>query len=182
MRIDKGEMGLKEELRDFPNSSNTHLHVFACKEEHVNKRTIAIVAGAIVLAASAAWLFAGSQTTGRVSEELLGSVPAGIMATVTSKDGLHVAYVVQKGDKQLVVVDGQPGPEYDRISEGSPVFSRDGKRAAYVAQKGDKQLVVVDGQPGPEYDGIVKGGPTFRPNASLEYLAMRSGRLYRVKQ
>jgi roadblock/LC7 domain-containing protein len=69
---------------------------------------------------------------------------------VFSPDGKCVVYVAMKGDKQLVVVDGQPGPEYDGIR--NLVFSPDGKTVAYAAVKGDKWFVVVDGQPGPEYD------------------------------
>ena len=47
-----------------------------------------------------------------------------------------------------MIVDGQPGAEYDGIE--IPVFSPDGKRVAYAAQKGDKSLVVIDSLPGPE--------------------------------
>jgi roadblock/LC7 domain-containing protein len=53
----------------------------------------------------------------------------------------------------LVVVDGQPGPEYDEV--WCPVFSQDGKRVAYASKKDAKWLVVVDGQPGPDYDWII---------------------------
>jgi len=100
---------------------------------------------AVILVAAASGLLVGSQATCRVSERLLGSVPAGIIATVVSRDGLHVAYAVQNGGKQLVVIDGKPGPEYDGISAGNLVFSPDGKHVLYVARKGDKQLVIVDG-------------------------------------
>ncbi len=70
-----------------------------------------------------------------------------------SPDGKRVAYVAVKGWarissrptsmtatgapwKCVVIVDGKPGPDYDQIGKGSPIFSPDGKRVAYVAQKG----------------------------------------------
>jgi hypothetical protein len=63
-------------------------------------------------------------------------------------------YAARKGDKWFVVLDGQAGPEYDEILEGTPVFSSDGKRVAYGAGKGGKRFVVIDGQEGTMYDGI----------------------------
>lgn len=78
-----------------------------------------------------------------------------------------------------MVIDGQAGPEYDGI--GTPVFSPDSKRVAYLAVKDKKCLVVIDGQAGPEYGMIVKGGPTFQADGTLEYLAIKSSGLYRVK-
>jgi hypothetical protein len=76
-------------------------------------------------------------------ERLLGRVPDGVMATFTSRDGLHVACMAPKRGKLLVIVDGLPGPEYDGIIDGHVVFSQDGKRVAYGAQKDNKHLVVV---------------------------------------
>ena len=111
----------------------------------------------------------------------LGTIPSDVTASTTSRDGCHVAFVVAKGGKGFVVIDGQAGPAYDGIAGGSPVFSPDGQRVAYGAQKGGKQLVVIDGRPGPEYDGIVKGGPVFRSDGTLEYLAVKAGTLVRVK-
>jgi roadblock/LC7 domain-containing protein len=73
---------------------------------------------------------------------------------VFSTDGKHVAYAAQRGDKWLVVVDGQAGLEFEGIS--LPVFSPDGKRVAYTAKRGEKWLVVVDGEAGPEFDVVSK--------------------------
>jgi hypothetical protein len=71
---------------------------------------------------------------------------------IFSPDGKHVAYVAWRGAKELVVVDGQPGAECERV--GGLIFSLDGKRVAYGAKKAGKCFVVVDGQPGAECEGV----------------------------
>jgi hypothetical protein len=71
----------------------------------------------------------------------------------------------------LVVVDGQPGAEYDQAL--SPVFSPDSKHVAYVAVKGKSHLVVVDSQPSAEYDDTLQGPLLFSPDGSLEYVAIK---------
>jgi len=82
------------------------------------------------------------QWMGRFEWERLGSLDgmrplhASIVRFATP-DGCHIAFVAQKGDKQLVVVDGELGPEFDGIDRSSLVFSPDGKRIAYIAKKGD---------------------------------------------
>jgi hypothetical protein len=99
---------------------------------------------------------------------------------VFSPDSKRVAYIAKKGEKWFVVADGQAGPEYDRIYY-KVTFSPDSKHIAYPAAKGKKWFVVIDGQAGPEYEVIVKGGPTFQADGTLEYLAIKSSGLYRVK-
>ena len=68
-----------------------------------------------------------------------------------SPDSKHLACVVKKGNKWMVEVDGQAGPELDRPSQGEmyikPVFSADSKRLAYWAMNGRKYVTVVDGKP-----------------------------------
>ena len=76
---------------------------------------------------------------------------------VLSVDGQHCAYVAKKGEKWLVVLDGQEGPEYDKIGKFGffeLIFSEDGERFAYAAQKGEKWVIVLDGRESPEYDEI----------------------------
>ena len=50
-------------------------------------------------------------------------------------DGHHVAYVAIEDAKWLAVVDGEPGPEYDGILYGGPVFHSDGV-LEYLAIRG----------------------------------------------
>jgi WD40 repeat protein len=71
---------------------------------------------------------------------------------IFSQDSKRVAYSAKKGDKWLVVVGGQAGPEYDSIA--GLIFSPDGNRVAYGANRSDKCLVVVDGIEQKEYDSI----------------------------
>jgi hypothetical protein len=135
-----------------------------------------LVAGLMALSLTAA-ADQSVPLTLRFQEQRLGPAPSDIDTMVFSADRCHLAMVVTRQGKQLVVVDGQAGPAYDGIA--ALIFSPDGKRMAYGAGKGEKRLVVVDGQAGPEYDGI-KGGPTFHADGTLEYLAVKSGGLYRV--
>ncbi|MDO8588775.1 MAG: hypothetical protein Q7T82_17230 [Armatimonadota bacterium] len=93
-----------------------------------------------------------------------------------SPDGKYATYNVKTGGKGYTVLDGQTGPEYDGIVQGSCIFSRDGRRVAYAATKGDKSVVVVDGHPGPEYDAIWRGSLVFSPDGGhVAYVAWQGG-------
>ncbi len=61
-----------------------------------------------------------------------------------SPDGRHFGYVVEKGDKEFVVVDGKKGKEYDYIENQDypadaslpiPLFSPDNNHWAYTAKE-----------------------------------------------
>jgi hypothetical protein len=95
-----------------------------------------------------------------------------------SPDGRRVAYWVQKGDKQfIVVVDGVPGQTYDRISDLE--FTPDSKHVFYGAERADKFLVVVDGTESKEYDGLLMSA-TFGSDCFC-LLAMRASEHLRVE-
>jgi len=66
-----------------------------------------------------------------------------ISELVTSKDGLHHAYIGTKQNEQQmqVVVDGHEGPKFDKIV--SPVFSPDGSVLVYRARQSGMRFVVV---------------------------------------
>jgi len=94
---------------------------------------------------------------------------------VFSQDGRRLAYVACREDKQSMVVDGQPGREYDRVA--APVFSPDGQRLAYAAHNRGRWFVVVDGEPGPEHDGIGEGSPIFSPDGQrVAYIAINGSK------
>ena len=46
--------------------------------------------------------------------------------TVFSPDGRHLAYMAMSNEKQFLVLDGQKGQEYDRVSKNGPSFTPDG--------------------------------------------------------
>jgi hypothetical protein len=71
---------------------------------------------------------------------------------VVSPDGGHYAVPAMHGSRELIIVDGVDGPEFDHAPDGSGgqaidfVFSSDGKHSAYVAQSGNDMVEVRDGK------------------------------------
>lgn len=143
----------------------------------MNKRMLSATAVIILSGATLAGLVVGCRASGQAGVNLLGVLPAGWRAveTVSSGDGLRLAQVIAKDDKQRVVIDGRPDPEYDSILPGGPVFSPDGRRIAYAAQTGGRSRAVIDGKPGPEYDGVLAGTPVFSSDGGHVAYAARSG-------
>lgn len=73
----------------------------------------------------------------------------------TSPDQAHYAFIksfynnpdhksYDPADRQCLVLDGVPGPEYHKV--GSPDFSRDGKHMAYTAERDGQSFFVLDGK------------------------------------
>jgi hypothetical protein len=118
----------------------------------------------------------GESSNRVVSERLIAEIDFSSWIPKTfevSPDSKRVAYVAKAGDKQVVVVDGEEGKQYDSILEGTPIFSLDSKRVVYGAQIGDKWLVVVDREEGKQYDGILEGTLTFSPDGErIAYIAV----------
>jgi hypothetical protein len=104
---------------------------------------------------------------------VISSKPLGMVLRANTKEGCRIAYADSKGGKWMVVLDGQPGPEYDEV--GKLVFSPDSKRLAYVAARGNMWLVVVDGQSGPEYDGILQDNLIFSSDGKRLAYAVQKG-------
>lgn len=144
----------------------------------MNKWITGIV-GVLAMTLTIAWGQHFQSNRAAPIEEKLGEVPKPMLGAFYSKNGCHAAYIIENGDKELIVLDGKKGPVYDGIE--NLVFSPDGKRVAYSAKKGQNELMVLDGQEGPEYEGIIRGAPTFHSDGTLEYLAVKERFLYRVK-
>lgn len=100
---------------------------------------------------------AGGALAANIQETLLG--PSKKAATpgidndfVVSPDGGHYAVPAMHGSRELMIVDGVDGPEFDHAAHGSGgqaidfVFSSDGKHSAYVAQSGNDMVEVRDGK------------------------------------
>ncbi len=95
--------------------------------------------------------------TATIQETLLGpskqAAPPGVdNPFVVSPDGGHYAVPAMHGSRELMIVDGVDGPEFDHAAHGSGghpidfVFSPDGKHSAYVAQSGNDMVEVRDGK------------------------------------
>ena len=76
-----------------------------------------------------------------------------------SPDGDHGAYVVQDGDSERVVADGQAGARYARI--GMLCYSLTGGHLAYTAMVDDQWRVITDGKEGPLFTKILDDELTF---------------------
>ena len=96
------------------------------------------------------------------------SVNDKVLRVVTDKKGRHQAKVVQRGDKQVVILDEKPGPEYDRI--GAVVFSADGRTLVYEARKGKQQVVVLGEEEWPLKAEVVQD--SFRMSPDNKRLAL----------
>lgn len=108
-----------------------------------------------------------------------------------SADGRRVAYTISKREEAgknsyHIVIDGREAATgYFRITK--MLFSPDSQHVAYVAwADGSKQSVVIDGFAGPVFDAILgspneqPGAIQFRPDGSLDYYAVKGGKLVHV--
>ena len=111
-------------------------------------------------------------------EKSLGKLPPEAdMALFTIDPSFsHWAFVIKRGGKELVVLDGVEGKEYDEIPDHQRLeFSADGKHFAYVAKRGGKMVVVADGKEGKAYDEIEEMfHPIFSPDGKrLAYIVSK---------
>jgi WD40 repeat protein len=118
-------------------------------------------------------------------------------SVVFSADGKRLAYGAQLGNKQFLVVDGNPGKAFDLpfdIPRPLPraVFSPDGKRIGYRLQfraASERVRVVIDDQEGVEFEhdgslaptgGIPLGTPVFSPDSQHVAYLTRNARIMTV--
>lgn len=80
-----------------------------------------------------------------------------------SPDSRRLAYAVQEGRKWRVIVDDQPGPLVDGVSD--PIFSADSNHSAYHATEGQVNSVICDGRQGRRYRGVAGTGLLFSPDS-----------------
>jgi len=120
-----------------------------------HRHTFAVFVAAIALAPGAAF----AQPTVRpplnakVQETLMGPASGRV---AMSEDGDHLAVVVPKGSRQVVLIDGVEGPVFDEIparfgwgnysATGPIAFSPTGGRSAYVGRRAGDFIAVVDGK------------------------------------
>jgi hypothetical protein len=99
-----------------------------------------------------------------------------------NSDGTRSAYVAAVGKQWQVILDGTPGPVMESIFEGRVRLSDDGLHHAWFAREAGRWVPVLDGQAAAErYETIVRNGPRCWEDGTIEFLAWRSGKLYRVR-
>ena len=88
----------------------------------------------------------------KVESQVLLPPEPGMQYSISPK-GLHLAAVVLRGSRQVLVHDGVDGPRFDRVltlssrSNGVKVaWSDDGARFAYHGKLGQEYVIVVDGK------------------------------------
>lgn len=93
----------------------------------------------------------GGTLKAKITEVRLGPSPNKIGGRyVVSRDGGHYAAFSMHGSRELIVVDGVEGPEFDHAGHAytygaiDVVFNNDGTHSAYIGQKGDSLVAVVD--------------------------------------
>lgn len=94
----------------------------------------------------------GQTRTGvKVEQKVLVTGEPGLQYWI-SPMGHHVAAMVLRGSRTVVVYDGVEGPRFDEIltlrhgQQTRVVFSEDGERYAYVGRLGDEWVLMVDGK------------------------------------
>ncbi len=111
----------------------------------------------------------------QVKEELLGEkdalTPAKDDEDTASPDGRRVAWIATRGQKRVVVVNGQQhGTEFDKVRW--VLFSGDSQHLLYEGKRDNKWLMVVDGKEGATYDDITS--PYLSPDGQrVVYAAKR---------
>jgi hypothetical protein len=63
-------------------------------------------------------------------------------------------YAAGRAGRQLLVMDGVEGKDYDGVKDGTTTFSADGEHWGFVAARGQMMLIVYDGKEGKGYDAI----------------------------
>lgn len=84
---------------------------------------------------------AGNQVVVLVDGKRIDVEMTGVYFPVLSPDGAHHAFVAERRERNLVVVDGKEGPPYDKVV--TPRFSADGSRLVYRARQDGQRFAVV---------------------------------------
>ncbi|MGH7626739.1 MAG: hypothetical protein ACREOJ_15665 [Gemmatimonadaceae bacterium] len=85
----------------------------------------------------------------RIDQQVLLTGGSGVAFAMSPK-GEHLAAVVLRGSRSVVVYDGVDGPKFDEVAavpDGTNVvFSADGAHYGYVGRQGQEYVVMVDGK------------------------------------
>jgi len=112
-----------------------------------------------------------------IEEKFLFEIPPDAKDLNISHDGNQVVWRAKKDKKWVMVVNGEQGPEFDKIED--PTISPDGRHLAYVAHRGKNKLVILDGKEhSKEYEFTAGGKLTF--SSDSQHLAYFSGNWKRI--
>ena len=116
----------------------------------------------------------------KVKETLLSSIDQAQLINNSytfSLDMRRIAYRMNEGKKQVVVVDTLRGNPYDEVS--APVFSGDSRNFAYTAKKGKNNLLIVNHKQNLLLDSLsnIYSMQFSSDNKSLSYILF-DGHLY----
>lgn len=109
--------------------------------------------------------------------------PEKVLRVVKAPKGGGVAEVIQRGERQLVRVEGLAGPEYEEIT--GLAFMTDGHQLVYEGRRGGRWFLVLDGKEWPMDAEVVhdsiRVSPDYRRLALLghqdgKWQAMVDGR------
>jgi len=96
-----------------------------------------------------------------------------------SPNGQHLAYGVQTGEFEMVVLDGREGRIFDAVAAGSLVFSPNSDHLGYIAGSRTVRFAVVDNNRKPRFDAV--GYLNFSPDGqSTVYAAIAGGKAFTV--
>lgn len=127
----------------------------------------------------------GVPLSANIKETLLGPRQPGQI--FVSDDGGHTAIAALHGSREIMVVDGAEGPEFDQVGHASlsammmdVVFSPDGRHLAYLGRRGNDLIVVADGKESGAVAILPNGGvapitPTDPQHPGHQFLYSRSG-------
>ena len=97
-----------------------------------------------------------------------------------SPDSKRTAYVLRRGGKNFVVLDGSEGKPYDEIEDLQ--FTADSRHLVYAARRDGKLVVVVDGIESKEYDDFVSGASLVLDGArTISMMVTRGQEILRVE-
>lgn len=94
-----------------------------------------------------------------------------INSSYPKEPGHPPAYVVKRGEKWHVVLNGKLGPAYDQIGNNI-IFSRDKKHVLYRASRGRYDFIVLDGVEGKERGSITENSYAFGPDGKPAYVML----------
>ncbi|MDQ3697091.1 MAG: hypothetical protein M3373_03560 [Gemmatimonadota bacterium] len=153
------------------------------------REIVTLITAVALAAAPSAAAAQGAPAKTKVEEQVLITGEPG-MNYLISPAGQHLAAVVNRGSRLVVVHDGIDGPRFDAILPTPPhtatqprvVFSPDASRYAYLARQGQEYVYMVDGKellrvPVATHDEMqfMSGGsayPEFTPNGRHVYFML----------